>query len=109
MNWIIGIFELTDEQMEKARANNLSKNTVQCRIYRYGWDAEKAVSTPVEKKRTLVRGHTEKQVLKRTEMLKKMGWVPLMDKPKLDPGSIYAGQSESYVMVLEGHVRAAKY
>ena len=109
MNWIIGIFELTDEQMEKARENNLSKNTVQSRIYRWGWDAEKAVSTPVGKKRTLVRGHTEKQVLKRTETLKKLGWVPLMDKPKLDPGSIYAGQAESYVMVLEGHVGAAKH
>lgn len=160
MNWLIGIHELTDGQMELASKNNLNKNTVRKRIVYHGWDVDKAVSTPVNTEkiwtkediqdaerngissatfrkriteynytveqaktiplnenrrseklsriertssdyRTLIRGKSKEQVIRRAAALKSRGWVPLMDEPKLDPGNLYAAETESYVMVLE--------
>lgn len=37
----------TKERIEQAKANGISRNTFYKRIYYYGWDVERATTTPV--------------------------------------------------------------
>lgn len=50
MNWLIGIYELTDEQMEKVESIGLKKQTVRNRVEK-GESIEKAISYPARKSR----------------------------------------------------------
>jgi hypothetical protein len=42
---------ITPEMWATAKDNGIKKNTLVCRIYRYGWDPERAVTQPVDKKK----------------------------------------------------------
>ena len=41
---------LTQEDFETAEKNGIGYNTAHARVYRYGWDAEDAITKPVFKK-----------------------------------------------------------
>lgn len=50
--------------------------------------------------KTIIRGSTPGQVMKRVENMKKRGWEPLFPKPKYDPGDSFLNYDDSFVMVM---------
>lgn len=48
---------ITDEQYEIGFKNGLKKPTIYRRVYQYGWDIEKAITTPAIKREYRSRKH----------------------------------------------------
>lgn len=44
---VYNMLYITDEQYEIGFKNNIKKDTIYRRVYQYGWDIEKAITTPV--------------------------------------------------------------
>lgn len=51
---------ITDEQYKKGIENGLKKITIYRRVYQYGWDIEKAITTPVISREHRSRKHPKK-------------------------------------------------
>jgi hypothetical protein len=58
--WSAGILIITDEQVNIALKNGLSRDTVRNRVYSLKWDVERAISTPIRPRPIII--HTEHDI-----------------------------------------------